>query len=170
MRIAQLEPSSPDFSSALEEALGIASIESVQCVRDDAFNSEVHFLTVNYGCRINAPKKLILKRNKEHDGALEYQFYSIRKEVPSLLEMVPTCYYADYDKETGISSLLLQGCFRYASKSGRKVAQYRRESSYRSLGLGEYSEGIGRIPCLLVGVSNDWHYLLLVSNAALVLR
>ena len=125
MRIAQLEPSSPDFSSALEEALGIGSIETVQCVRDDAFNSEVHFLTVNYGSRINAPKKLILKRNKEHDGALEYQFYSFRKEVPSLLEMVPTCYYADYDKETGISSLLLQD----VSDTHRKAAE-------RSLNIG----------------------------------
>ncbi len=110
MKLIQKEFSDSDLASFLEETLQMGVIDSVDSMRSDAFNSDVYFITVKYKNKtdVNAPEKLVYKRNKEHDGANEVHFYSVIKALSPVLEMVPTCYFSEYDQETGESVCLLQ--------------------------------------------------------------
>ncbi len=88
----------------------MGAIESIDSTLGTAFNSEVYFITIHYKHKSNknAPERVVFKRNKEHEGGCEIPFYSAIKKLPTKLEMIPTCYFAEYNEETGISICLLQ--------------------------------------------------------------
>ncbi len=162
---ADLDPS--DMASAIEEALQMGAIDSVDSVRNDAFNSEVYFITVHYRNKsdTHAPEKLVFKRNKEHDGSFEFQFYSVVSKPATILEMVPTCYFAKYDQETGITALLLQDVSDTHQAAVDYALNIKGEAPCRTASLGQYPEGTGRISVLLVGIFKYWLFVRIISHA-----
>ncbi len=110
MKLPEKELSDSEMVSFLEEALQMGTIDSIDSTRGTAFNSEVYFISIHYKLKSdkNAPERVVFKRNKEHEGGCEIPFYSAIRKLPTKLEMVPTCYFAEYNEATGISICLLQ--------------------------------------------------------------
>lgn len=99
-----------DLVAAIQQALRMGDIASIESVRSDAFNSEVYFLRVKYRNKTDpqAPEKLVLKRNKDHWGEYESRFYALSSKTPDPIDSVPKCFFVGYDEKSGRSALLLQ--------------------------------------------------------------
>ena len=110
MKLLEKEINTSEMVSFLEEALQMGTIDSIDSTRGTAFNSEVYFISIHYKLKSdnNAPERVVFKRNKEHEGGSEIPFYSTITKLSTKLEMIPTCYFAEYNEDTGISICVLQ--------------------------------------------------------------
>lgn len=110
MKLTSQDLNTADLVPALEQALRLEGIRSVSTERSAAFNSEVDFITISYKdkCQHHSPKKLVLKRNRDFDGAEECKLYRSLMNHPTMPGITPTCYYAYCDETTGMSAILLE--------------------------------------------------------------
>ena len=100
------------LSEVLTESrvLGRGSVAAMRYHDNDAFNSTVAHLEVAYseGVPADAPRRLLLKLNAEHEGELEVGLYDLVANEPGHPPVLPRCYAAAYSKQTGRSYLLLE--------------------------------------------------------------
>jgi hypothetical protein len=91
-------------------AIGQAEVTAVQRRANAAFNSAIAHLELRYsaGAPADAPSRVLLKLNADHDGACEVGFYRLAASLPQRLPMLVRCYAAEYDPQTGASLCLLQ--------------------------------------------------------------
>jgi hypothetical protein len=109
--ITSLDQASPAWlSAALRGAIGSARVAAVERHATVAFNSSVAHLAITYSGDVptDAPSRLLLKLNANHEGAAEVGFYRLVAELPDQLPMLARCYAAEYDPASGDSFLLLQ--------------------------------------------------------------
>jgi hypothetical protein len=77
---------------------------------NDAFNSAISHLELTYSADApsSAPKRLLLKLNRNHDGALEVSFYRLIADEARGLPIFARCFAAAHDIATGDSYCLIE--------------------------------------------------------------
>jgi hypothetical protein len=110
---SSLQDISATWLTAVMRNTGVLAQEVVAAVHqraNSAFNSSIAHLALTYAGDppLEAPKRLIVKLNSDHNGEEEVAFYTFVASLPKRLPMLVSCYAADYSKETGRSYCLLQ--------------------------------------------------------------
>ncbi|GCE21470.1 oxidoreductase family protein [Dictyobacter kobayashii] len=90
-------------------------VVAVELQTTDAFNSQTSHLTLHYSADApeQAPTRLVLKRNTREAWCIraqakEVRFYQTVATLPEHPKIIPPCYAASYDAQSGNSYLLLQ--------------------------------------------------------------
>ncbi|MEJ2758151.1 MAG: phosphotransferase [Anaerolineales bacterium] len=90
--------------------LPVGEIEHIHFRPNEAFNSTVLHLEVVYSSDTpsTAPRAILVKLNRHHNGELEDHFYQHIQGLPNHQLPVVNCYEAAYDPDTGFSHCLLE--------------------------------------------------------------
>jgi hypothetical protein len=85
------------------------TVVATDLIPGNAFNSQIARLTLRYSADTppDAPARLLLKLNTEHDGQAEAGFYQLAARERAHLPMLVPCYAASYDAASGASHCLL---------------------------------------------------------------
>jgi hypothetical protein len=91
-------------------ALAAGHVIAVSSRPNNAFNSAIAHLelTLSGDAPASAPRRLLLKQNQNHDGALEVSFYRMIAEVVADVPIFARCFGAEHDVATGDSYCLLE--------------------------------------------------------------
>ncbi len=112
------DPITPEWLTAVLHQSGIllqGEVTTLEAERTGAFNSHTWHLLLRYSDDISpdTPTHLVLKRNIQaawgvEAGAEEVKFYNCVASLQDHPHIIPPCYGAAYDEESGNSYLLLQ--------------------------------------------------------------
>ncbi|HYN89500.1 MAG TPA: phosphotransferase [Ardenticatenaceae bacterium] len=111
--ITSLEQVTPEWLTGVLRDVGVLGPGRVIAAEqrgNDAFNSTIGHFTLRYSddAPRGAPRALMLKLNRDHDGASEVGFYTALLPQHERLSMLVRCYAGAYDPESGDSFLLLE--------------------------------------------------------------